>query len=213
MKKPLNVVLWSNISFLLALAWLPNVANAGMHLTLGGSNSVSNAGYQKIQAGAASGSLAFDLGDYFRLGYSYRQELSITSGYTEAKDESGVVSKDAAGDATYVKFLNMSRVTSQSVDLTVVLYAGEIFMPYVFVGVVNKNYEIDNQIEGQPIERIRLPMPASPNGGVGMGIRLNQKFSLKMSYTMSQGFKQLPGQIDPERTIDTYTQVGITYSL
>ncbi len=208
MKKPLNVTLWSNISFLLALVWLPSVATAGMHLTLGGSNSVSNAGYQKIQAGAASGSLAFDLGDYLRLGYSYRQELSITSGYTEAKDANGVITDDV-----YVKFLNMSRVTSQSVDLTVVLYAGEIFMPYVFIGIVNKNYEIDNQIEGQPVERIRLPMPASPNGGAGMGIRLNQKFSLKMSYTMSQGYKQLPGQLEPERTIDTYTQVGITYSL
>ena len=208
MKKPLNVTFWSNLLFLLGLAWLPDIANAGMHLTLGGSNSISNAGYQKIQSGAASGSLAFDLGDYFRLGYSYRQELSITSGYTEAKDENGVVTEDV-----YVKFLNMSRVTSQSVDFTVVLYAGEIFMPYVFVGVVNKRYEIDNQIEGQPVERLRLPMPASPNGGAGMGIRLNQKFSLKMSYTMSQGFKQLPGQIDPERTIDTYTQVGITYSL
>lgn len=211
MKKFRTILLWSSAAALATLFCLPGIASAGAHLTLGGSSTISNAGYQKIESGAASGGLAFDLGEYFRLGYTYRQELAITSGYIEAKDDNGVVIKDAAGDTTYEKFLNKSRVVSQSVDLTIVLYAGDIFTPYIFAGIVNKSYDIENQTEGEPVEHTRLSFP-SPNGGAGMGIRLNQKFTLKLSHTISQGVKQLPGQ-KAEGTLDTYSQIGISYSL
>lgn len=203
---------WMNVAVAVTFISMPSIASAGMHLSLSGSQSTSNAGLQKIQSGSGSASVAFDIWDYLRLGYTYRQELAYTGGYTEAKDANGVTIKNSAGNPTYVKFLNRSRVISDSVDLTVVLYAGDVLMPYVFVGAGRKNYNIVNQTEGQEDDVIKLTMPFSPNGGAGIGIRMSQRFSLKFSYTVSQGYKQLPDQ-PIEITMDSYSQVGISYAL
>lgn len=207
-----SITSWMNAGVAVIFISMPSIASAGMHLSLSGSQSTSNAGLQKIQSGSGSASIAFDIWDYLRLGYTYRQELAYTGGYTEAKDANGVIIKNSAGNPTYVKFLNRSRVVSDSVDFTVVLYAGDVFMPYVFVGAGRKNYNIINQTEGQEDEVIKLTMPFSPNGGVGLGIRMSQRFSLKFSYTVSQGYKQLPDQ-PLELTMDSYSQVGISYAL
>lgn len=204
---------WLNTIACVSLLGISNMASAGMHLSLSGSQSSSNAGLQKIESGAGSASVAFDIWDYLRLGYTYRQEISSTGGYTEGRDANGGIIKNAAGEpASYVKFLNRSRVVSQSVDLTIVLYAGDVFMPYIFVGAGTKNYDILNQTENKEDEHIKASVPVSPNAGAGLGIRLSQRFSLKFSYTVSQGIKQLPGQL-AEPTLDNYTQVGITYAL
>lgn len=203
---------WLNAIICAALLGVASIASAGMHLSLSGSQSSTHAGLQKIESGAGSASVAFDVWDYLRLGYTYRQEIASTGGYTEGKNADGGIPRDADGNAlTYVKFLNRSRVISQSLDLTIVLYAGDVFMPYVFVGYGTKQYDILNQTENQPDEHTRSNLP-SPNGGAGFGIRLSQRFSLKFSYTVSLGVKQLPGQV-AESTLDNYTQVGISYAL
>lgn len=176
------------------------VGHAAVHLSLGGSHSESNAGLQKIESGAGSGSLAFDLGDYFRLGYTHRQELASTSGWNYAEDTK-----------IYTAFVSKSHVVSHSVDLTIILYAGEVFMPYVFAGIGVKSYDIENKEEGKATERTRVTIP-NPNGGGGLSIRLNQQFSLKLSHTVSPGIRQLPGK-EAESTTDSYSQVGISYAL
>ena len=203
---------WMNAAIAVTFISMSSIASAGMHLSLSGSQSTSNAGYQKIQSGSGSASVAFEIWDYLRLGYTYRQELAYTGGYTESKDANGNIQKDSTGASMYVKFLNRSKVISDSVDLTVVLYAGEVFMPYVFVGAGRKNYNIVNSVEGQEDDVIKLSMPPSPNGGAGIGVQLSRRFSLKFSYTVSQGYKQLPGQ-PLELTLDSFSQVGISYAL
>ena len=188
------------ITFITFIVVAPEQARAALHLSLGGSHSESNAGYQKIESGAGSAGLSIDLGDYFRVGFTHRQELSSTSGYQL---------KEATNQ--YVYFQSVSHVTSNAVDLTLILYAGEIVTPFIFAGVNVKHYSTDTQEADGTREHMELTYPG-PQGGAGLGIRLNQKFSLKITYTMSPGIKQLPGE-QAVSTTDTYTQVGISYAL
>ena len=173
---------------------------AAVQVSLGGSRSEANAGYQKIESGAGSAGLSIDLGEYFRVGYTHRQELSSTTGYHL---------KEATNQ--YVYFQSRSHVVSNGIDLTLVLYSGEIITPFIFAGYALKQYTTDMQEADGTTEHMYLPMP-SPEGGAGISIKLNQKFSLKVTYTMSQGITQLPGG-QAQSVLDSYTQLGISYSL
>jgi hypothetical protein len=184
----------------LALLMYTQSAMGGVQITLGGSHSQANAGYQKIESGAGSAGVSLDLGEYFRIGYTHRQELSSTTGY-QLKEAS----------KQYVYFRSLSHVTANAVDLTMILYGGEIVTPFVFAGITVKHYSTDMQEADGTREHMELSYPG-PQGGAGVGIRLNQKFSLKLTYTASQGSSQIPGQQGELKT-DTYTQVGISYAL
>lgn len=178
----------------------PQTAMSAVHVSLGGSQSESNAGYQKIVSGAGSAGLSFDIGGYTRLGYTFRLESDQTTGYQ----------LNTAG-TQYVYFKKNSLVTSNSLDLTLILYAGDIFTPFVFAGIVKKQYATQIQDATGLSESYSYPY-AGPQGGAGLGIRLSQKFSLKTTYTMSNGYKVTPGQ-ELQQTVDSYTQVSITYEL
>ncbi len=190
------------LSFVLSTVILlpSSLARAAVNLTLGGSHSQSNAGYQKIESGAGSAGISVDLGDYFRVGYTHRQELASTTGYQL---------KEATKQ--YVYFESLSHVTSNAVDLTLILYAGDIVTPFIFAGVNVKHYSTDNKEADGTHEHLDLVYPG-PQGGAGIGIRLNQKFSLKVTYTMSPGVTQTPDQ-PAAQTLDTYSQLGISYAL
>ena len=174
-------------------------AMASMHFTLSGSKSISHAAYETIESGGLSGSVAWDLGEYIRIGYTYRQELQSTKGYTLETT-----------DNAYHKFESSSRITSQSADLTLVLYAGDIFTPYIFAGGGPKTYDTYMNEEGKSPTHNKSGL-TSPNGGVGLSIRISQNFSLKMSYTISQGITVTP-DTKPSLAIDSYTQAGISYA-
>jgi hypothetical protein len=178
---------------------LPTTTYAGMHISLDGKHSESNAGYQKIVSGAASAGLSFDMGGYTRLGYTHRQEVDSTTGYQV----------NSAGTG-FVYFKKSSLVTSNSIDLTLILYAGDLFTPFVFGGVVSKQYAT-RIADSDGVESYSYP-DMGPQGGAGLGIRLSQKFSLKVTYTMSKGVAAIPGQ-QAQETIDSYTQAGISYEL
>jgi hypothetical protein len=196
-----NAKLWVCARMLVIIALLvPTSSFSAMHLSLSGSHSDSNAGLQKIQGGSLSGSVSFDLGSYFRLGYTHLQQLQSAAGYTQDADTK-----------EYTAIKSKSHVVSHSVDLTAVLYAGEIFTPYVFVGMGVKSYNIENKEGDKPAEKISVAIP-NPNGGAGMAVRLTQKFSLKLTYTVSPGVKQEPNK-PQESTTDSYAQVGIQYTL
>lgn len=173
---------------------------AAVQISLGGSHSESNAGYQKIESGAGSAGVSIDLGSYTRLGYTHRQELSQTTGY-ELKEATN----------QYVYFRSRSHIIANAVDLTLILYAGDIVTPFVFGGISVKNYNTEMVQADGTREKLHLTLPG-PQGGAGLSIRLNQKFSLKLTYTVSDGVKQIPGS-EGERTIDSYSQVGISYTL
>jgi Outer membrane protein beta-barrel domain len=189
-----------NVRTLCIASFFASSAQGAMRLTLSGSNSQSNAGYQKIESGAGSASLSLDLGEYFRVGYSHRQELSSTTGYHI---------KSTSDQYTYFK--SRSHITSNGVDLTLVLYNGEVITPFVFLGVTQKHYVVSTTEDDGTTDTMDLTQPG-PEGGVGLGIRLSEKFSLKLTYTMSTGSSQLPGYAAQGAT-DTYTQLGLSYAL
>lgn len=200
-----------------ALLSASSVASAGMHFTLAGSHSVANAGYQKIESGAGSGTVDIDLGEYFRIGFTHREELASTTGYALLKKADGTTKTNDAGVEQYGKFASLNKSITNSVDLTIVLYGGDIITPYIFGGIAMKSYDIETEQQTDLTsgtvtkEKTHVAFP-TPSGGAGLAIRLGQKFSLKLSHTLTQGVKQLPGE-PLEKTTDGYSQVGISYAL
>ncbi len=172
-----------------------------IHFTLGGSMSRNNIPYQTYLSRAGSASVAMDLGEYFRVSYSHRQEFSNTAGYRALESQPGY----------YGEYLSATRVISNSVDFNVILFAGDLFIPYLSAGAVVKAYFSDiSSVEGS--ETSSFTLPAAPNLGGGVGIRLDRNFSLKLSYTVSPGLKQEPGGTRKE-ILDSYAQMGVTYQM
>jgi hypothetical protein len=201
LKNPRVLLTGAFIAASLGITAFDTPAIGMVYFTLGGSQSRSNVPYQTYVSRAGSASVAVDVGEYFRVGYTHRQEFSNNTGYRALESQPGY----------YGEYISQTRVVSNSVDLNVILYAGELFIPYVSAGAVVKAYNSDIMtVEGR--ETGSFTLPPVPNLGGGVGIRLNRNFSLKLSYTVSQGVKQEPGGIQ-EGILDTYSQIGVTYQM
>ena len=147
-------------------------------------------------------SAAFDLGTYFRLGVTHRQGLEKIQGYV-------------ADSSSTVYYYNERSINSyaNSIDLTVILYYGRIFVPYVQTGFVKKEYYISSSIENITIDPVRLSLAPVPNAGAGLGIIINKNFSLKLSYSVSEGILQDTPASAPKRILDSNSSVGLTYKI
>lgn len=181
--------------------FISSYAKATVSFTLAGFRQDSTLGTQQISSDTASGTAAFDLGSHFRIGLTHRQKLDVT-------EDSKRQSSNAEGYSLY-----SSRILQKSnaVDLTLILYQGEVIMPYIKGGMVVKSYDIRTKVDEQ-ISETKLTLPPEPSGGVGVGFRLTQNFSLRISYTVSPGVKELLDGTK-ERVLDSYTEVGVTYEL
>lgn len=175
---------------------------AGVHFTLQGSFADNNLGLRTQDSRSASASVAFDLGTHFRLGVTHRQAMNTLEGYGE---------NEATGNYDYSKETTL--VYANSLDLTIILFYGEVFVPYVQVGVVRKDFTITSSINQSPAQTAQGTIPLVPNGGLGMGIRLNQNFSLKLSYSLSPGVRQTHPSLEGEPVWDSYTSIGVTYNI
>jgi hypothetical protein len=187
----------------LSLSFMTSNALGAIHFTLQGSASDSYLGLQTQSNRSASGSIATDLGVYFRIGVTHREDVSDQEGYSEKADQSG-----------YYYLKTRTNMAANSLDLTIILYYGELFVPYIMAGVIKKASVTDYIFEdGEKISSKRAE-PLGPNAGVGLGIRLNKDFSLKLSYSVSVGFVQDGPEDTVGRAIlDKVTSVGITYDL
>lgn len=185
----------------LAFIAVTTTANAVVYLTIGGNASQNNVPLSTYNSIAGSGSIAIDLGRYVRLGYTHRQEYQSTQGWTKEDN-----------NAQYIDFYNLTHLTSNSVDLTVILYEGELLVPYIVGGGVIKTYRFENRKAGITEKSDPLTMPPVPNLGTGVGLRLNRDFTLKLSYVASPGYTQEPnGEI--KGTWDKYSTLQLTYQL
>lgn len=194
--------LYTLISMILLFATfcVTSSAYGAVRFTLGGSHEKSNAGYQQVESGGGSAGVSLDLGEYFRIGVNHREELGSTTGYHQLD-----------GTTNYTYFKTKSNVSSNGVDLTLCLYNGEIVTPYIFAGLTSKHYIMSTtEADGSTSTMDRVK--PGPQGGVGLGIRLNEKFSLKLSETWSTGDYQVPGN-EAHGAVDTYSQVGLSYAL
>lgn len=194
-------VFWLTAWFFLAV---PSVSLAGMHFTLQSALSVNNLALTKQDSRSGSASVAFDLGTYFRIGVTHRQAISRKEGY---------VSLSGAGSPLYIYNSEQFHLFANSLELTVILYYGRIFVPYLQIGIVKKDYLTISAIGDEPEAHSKVSVDPEPSGGFGLGIRLNSNFSLKLSYTISRGIRQVHPSLPPESVLDSYTSVGISYNI
>ena len=188
----------SLLSIMVSLLIGARLGEAGVHFTLTGKLSDSSYGLLSQANHAASASIAFDVGQHLRLGLTHRQDKSVSEGYYKIDLDSDL----------YEFRRSTSLEIANSVELTIILYYGRVFIPYLQIGLVKKDYIFT---QGDVTRSVSLP--PIPNGGFGLGVRLNRNFSLKLSQTFSQAVTIPYPEAEPEPTLDTYSSVGITYSL
>lgn len=175
---------------------------AGTHFILQGSANDSNLGLNHEDSRSGSVSIAQDLGNYFRIGLTHRQGLTTIKGYK------------ANATNEYNFYEQRIHSMANSLDFMVVLYYGEIFVPYVQLGAIKKDYIVRNfgpLASDNTVNTYALPM--EPSTGLGLGIKLSTHFSLKLSYTVSPGIKQVDPNLPPESALDSYLAVGISYDI
>ena len=177
---------------------------AGMHFTLQSSLSVNNLTLTRQDSRSGSASVAFDLGTYFRIGVTHRQAISRKEGYIKV---SGLE------NPMYIYNREQFHLVANSLELTVILYYGRVFVPYVQVGIVKKDYLTVTAIGEDPGARNKISIDPEPSGGLGIGIRLNRNFSLKLSHTVSRGIRQEHPTLPVKSVLDSYTSVGISYNI
>jgi hypothetical protein len=192
-------------------------AEAFVYVTGSLAASTSNVPYTTYESTYGSASLAFDLGRYVRLGFTHSQEIQVSDGYKAVEEE------DASADATpagttedgklLIKTVSRTHVISNSIDLTLILYEGDIFVPYLMGGAVIKQYKFQMQ-EGETTQAPnKVTVGPVPNIGVGVGMRLNKDFTLKLSYIASPGVAQAPEDPEPRGVWDKKVTIGLTYQL
>lgn len=191
------------IVILFLTACLTEQAFSRVHLSLKGSAVSSNFGLQSQAKDSVSGSVDFDVGRHLRLGVTHRVERTRSEGYTEVAEGSYYFS------ATNVL------ATANSLDLTVILFYGQLFLPYLKLGMIKKNYKyILENLEGES-DTISLSTEPLPNMGAGLGIQLSARFSLNLSHSISPGYTIANPAVSDEATAawDSVSSVGITYKL
>ncbi len=179
--------------------------HAAVRFSLGGSQSSSNLGWQSVNSTSISGGVSMDLSEYFRLGYNHRQEISTAEGLKCSKTTTCV------DDDYTTAFKTDSHIVANSVDLTLILYAGEVFTPFIFAGVTKKSYDITTYEDGKEPEH-DSGGPLGPSGGLGLSLAMTQKFSLTLKHSLSQGGKYAHGE-EPQATVDRQSEIGISYKL
>jgi len=189
-------------------------AQAFVYVTGSVSASTTTLPFQNSSTAYGSGTIDFDLGRFIRLGYTYSEQVQQSQGYQEDdSNTSGNAVPSGIDSHLYVEAYNRTIVTAHAVDLTLILYPGDVFVPFLLGGGILKNYTFETQQGTQPKAVTQGAMPLMPNGGVGVGIRLNRSFTLKLSYLVSPGFQQAPKDAKIQRILDRQMTVSLSYRI
>lgn len=174
----------------------------GTYFTVSGNLQSSSAGLSETKSQIASGTIAFDVGSFLRLGFTHRQKIEDAQGYKQLSDSE-----------EYSLIRIKTHQISNSLDLTVILYQGELVFPYLKGGAIVKTETIEYETSDETIKSDPITFGPHPSVGAGIGIRVHQNFTLKISYTVSPGVKTDPETQEQKGTIDTYTELGLTYKI
>ncbi len=192
------------LTSVMASLLMASPAYAYLSFGLAGSGSTTHGGWEVKDEMSASGTISLDLGSYFRIGYTHRQSREQKDGYKFTSTSSGQIG--------YYEFQSNVRTIANSVDLTLVLYQGELLTPFIFGGIACKKYLVKS-LDLNGTTQYEVPDCPVPNGGFGLAFTLNQNFSLRFSRTYSPGQVYSPTGEKPRNVLDSYSQVGITYKL
>jgi hypothetical protein len=189
-------------------------AYSAMYVSGSVSASSANAGLMSYDSRGGSASLAMDIGRFMRLGFTHRQQFQESRGYV-GKDENYCTSDDVLDEKVEegdcLKYQSKTHVIGNSIDLTVILYDGQVFVPFLLGGAVIKTYSSETKKEGED-DTVIDPETYGPvpNIGAGIGIKLNKEFQLKLTYQASPGLTLLPD--GTKRSVwDKDTSLGLSY--
>lgn len=191
-----------------ALLTMSTMSQAALHLSLAaGQSPGSHAGYNVMKSQSASASVGVDLGQNFRVAYTLKQSKQSSSGYAM---QSGTT--DCLDSSKCDNYESQMRILAQSVDLSLILFNGEVLTPFISAGLGVKKYTGETT-QGSVTTEISTPSIPAPQAGIGLALRLNRDFSLKLTETFSQGYTLEPGSATQTSTIDGEFEMGITYRL
>ena len=207
----------------LAASWLATCASwalpaqGGAYLTGSIAASTTNVPLQSAESQYASGSLELDLGRYVRIGYTHGQEMQISNGYKRRDPSTGLTASstgplDCVDPNNCLNTVSRTNIVENSIGLTLILYEGQIFMPFIMAGGIIKSYTFQTKENGS-LATITGKEGPVPNLGGGIGIRLNRSFSLKISQQLSQGIMLRPGDSEPRGVWDRKTTLGLSYQI
>lgn len=182
----------------------PESASAGVDISIDGSASNFDMPLQNSKRSMISGSVDFDIGSHLRLGYTYRVDTMKSSGY-----------KQDSASLQYYYQESQTNVNSNSVNLTLILYYGDLFVPFIQAGAVVKDYYMIEKTGGVTYTIDPAKSPAQPSAGAGLHIVLSRSFNLKLSHTVSPGAKVASPATSDKVTyvLDSTTSMGLVYKL
>jgi len=150
------------------------------------------------------GSLELDLGSYFRVGFTHQQDRTDRLSYVPR-------SADPA-PTDYQKIQVTERSSMSSVDLSLILFATEMFVPYIFGGIalqqVATEYTIDDVYIGE-----QKGGGGAPTGGIGFVIRMGQRFSIRATNRWIPGERQETPYVEKSKVLDSQTTVGVSFKI
>lgn len=191
-------------------------AQAAVYVSGSISTSTSNVPFQTFESRYGSGSLGIDLGRFIRLGYTHSQELSITDGFKnpggQSQSRGDIISDKVDTCESCIETRSSTHVIGNSIDLQIILFEGQLFMPYITGGAIVKLYRFENLESGQ-LTRNEGAVGPVPNLGAGLGIRLNKDFTLKLTYIASPGLAQTKGEELPHGVWDKRVTLGLSYQI
>lgn len=205
----------------IAAAFASTPAFAGVYLTGSVTGSTTNMPYSGYRSQYTSGSVGFDIASILRLGYTYSQEDTVNDGYTDVRTSDSLKSSNAtpangnddpSDDGNLVAYTTQSRVIGNSVDLQLILYKGDVVVPFIIGGVIHKQTTMTTTKDGEA-PTVLHGASLGPQAGAGMGFRLNRQFSFKVSYVVSPGEKRKPFEEKATKVWDPKLTFGLTYEL
>ncbi len=188
-------------SFVISSITVTQTARAGMHIMASYSDSQMSE-QQEYRTSAGSMTISLDMGTYFNIGLTGKHQLSHAKGFEENEETKLIEYSESKVD-----------VYSYSADLSIILYPGDIFVPYVFGGGVAKYFDSKKIYpSGSYIQRTTKKPILTYEGGIGVGLRLSEKFTFKYSVTFTPGVRLLSNG-NPEPVLDRYQTVGLSYKI
>ncbi len=197
---------FSWIAFLFLLS--PALASAAIFVTGSVNQSSTNMGLQHSEARGGSASVDLGLGSYVRVGLTHQQSFTQAQGWELDED------LEEEDPERYEEFASKQHIIANSIDFTFILYEGRLFVPYIKAGAIFKSYYIE-RITAAETQRPDPVVNAGPfpNLGMGMGIKLNQQFTLKLFHKASPGFIFDPETNQTLSVWDRQSTVGLSYKL
>ena len=194
------------IKLIFAMFWFISTMNpkaqAGIAIGANAKIESSTQEYSTEKSVTYGGTVEASLGVIFRVGYTLQIEDSKKDTYPYPDDDPNL--------RYYVRQQN----TTHSIDLTMILYPGDVFVPYVFGGIQKHyvKYTIIDYKSGASAE-IKSPMPPNPTGGFGFGMRFSRQLMLKFSNRWVPGHSRVPGEPKAKNVLDTEQTIGLSFEI